>query len=187
MKITSPYHHSKGEFMKNTVFAGLLTLFTLGTLAASDLTLEGERWEAKHTGYKCGAFSDQADAPLSHQDFDVQFEVLRTDKSLDNGLLLASFKVDNSTCRYSAILFADNSASTIKLVKSKAYAIQNDVDCSEGKEILDTQLADNEYLYWGHPHHVTIMFPANSAEVTCGEGSSHVGLDFTVSRFLGRR
>ncbi len=173
--------------MKNKFLKTAIALISLSAFASGDLTLEGERWEAKHTGYKCGAFSSEAQAPLSHQRLNVNFEVLRTDKTLDNGLVLASFEVGGSKCRYSALLLADNDASTIKLVDSKAYSLDEGVSCEEGRQILDENLASNDYLYWGHPHHVTIMMPVHSAEEICGSGATHVGLDFTVSRFLGRR
>lgn len=174
--------------MKKVILLSAASLIASMTLANEDLNLGGkERWEAKHTGYICDAFKAPTDAPLLHQDMNVQFEVLRTDKTLDNGLVLATFEAEGETCRYSALLFADNAASTINFVDSKAYGLNKNVDCSEGKEILDLHLENNDYLYWGHPHHVTIMMPVESASDICGEGATHIGLDFTVSKFLGER
>ena len=174
--------------MNNKFFISALALLSVTTFANEDLNLGGqERWEAKSTGYICEAYKSSPSAPKSHEDLNVEFEVLRTDKTLDNGLVLATFNEGTSQCRYSALLFADNAASTIRLVESKAYAINGSSDCIEGKELLDNQLFDNDYLYWGHPHHVSIMMPVQSAKVICGEGATHVGLDFTVSKFLGNR
>ncbi len=172
--------------MKSTLLIAL-TLFTTASFANADLKLPGERWEAKSIGYRCAAYADDSSAPFSHDEFDVQFEYLRTDKTLDNGLVIATFTEEDSVCRYSAILLADNAKSTIKLVESKSYASQGSSECLEGKAIIDSQLKDNDYLYWGHPHHLTIMMPVESAQEVCGEGATHVGLDFLVSGFLGNR
>jgi hypothetical protein len=178
-----PSNDKKGDKMKLALVIGMM--FLNGVLFASeDLKLPGERWEAKATGYRCAAFAADSNAPLSHDDFQVKFEFLRTDRTLDNGLVVASFREQDSECRYSAILLADNSASTIKLVRSHAYASAGESTCLNGKKVLDKHLADNEYLYWGHPHHVTIMMPVASAEVICGPQATHVGLDFTVSRLI---
>lgn len=172
----------------NKFLVGLLSVVSLSTFATTDLDLDGaERWEAGATGYRCGAFGDSSVAPLSHQDLNVNFEYLRTDITLDNGLVKATFEQNGTLCSYSALLLADNAASTIKFVKSKAYAVEGNGSCLEGKSLLDEQLADNDYLYWGHPHHVTIMVPTSSASEICGEGATHMGIDFTVSRFLGKR
>ena len=167
--------------MKFLILTALSLLLT-NSFANTDLELKGEKWEAKHSGYICKAFEAESKAPESHDKFQVKFEVLRTDSTLDNGLVLATFVEDNATCRYSAILLADNDASTIKLIKSKAYAVNADSKCLAGKEMLDANLASNDYLYWGHPHHATIMIPVKNADVTCGADATHVGLDFTVSR-----
>lgn len=156
--------------MSSTVFAG------------DDLVLEGQKWEAKANGYTCNAFTEQSKAPTKHEQFNVQFDVLRTDRTLDNALILAKFTEEDSICRYSAILLADNDASTIKLVDSHSYASTGSSLCLQGKNVLDESLASNEYLYWGHPHHATIMMPADSASKICGEDATHVGLDFIVSR-----
>ena len=172
--------------MKKTMTL-LLALAATTAFANTDLEIAGERWEAKHTGYTCAAFAGESNSPLSHEKINAKFEVIRTDKSLDNALILATFEEGNSVCRYSSILIADNAASTIKLVKSRAYALNGNSKCLNGKNILDSNLANNEYLYWGHPHHVTIMMPVKDAETTCGPEATHVGLDFTVSRFLGER
>lgn len=168
--------------MKKILFTALFIMTTATAFANTDLELVGEKWEAKHTGYTCDAFKGESNPPLSHDDFQVNFEVLRTDSTLDNGLVLGTFVEEGNTCRYSAILLADNDASTIKLVQSKAYSIDGDSLCLEGKQMLDANLMSNDYLYWGHPHHVTIMMPVANAESICGAGATHIGLDFTVSR-----
>lgn len=160
----------------------LTVLLTTNAFANTDLVLDGERWEAKHAGYICGADEALSGTPVEHDQFQVKFEVLRTDYSLDNVLTLATFVEDNTTCRYSAILFADNAASTIKLVESRAYAVNGGSDCLAGKEMLDANLASNDYLYWGRrPHHATIMMPVSDADIICGAGATHVGIDFAVT------
>ncbi len=170
------------------LFTTLITLISISAFAESDLNLNGEeRWEAKFSGYKCGAYGENIAGPTTHQDLDVKFEYLRSDYTLDNALIKATFKVGVETCSYSAILFADNEASTIQLVNSKAFSKNGFDACLDGKNILDTHLQNNDYLYWGHPHHATVMMPVNSAAQFCGEGATHIGLDFTVSKFLGQR
>ncbi len=168
-------------FKKSLVL--LATLLTASTFANTDLVLEGERWLASHKGYVCAAFTDYTAAPASHADLNVKFEKLSTDYTLDNILIKATFEnVDGVECSYSSILFADNAASTIVLVDSRAFSKEvASADCSEGKTILDDQLADNDYLYWGHPHHATIMVPAAGAADICGAGATHIGIDFMVS------
>lgn len=173
--------------MRKQLFMTLITAISFSAFANSDLSIDGARWEAKNLGYKCDAFTDESEGPIAHQNHNVKFETLVTDKTLDNGLVKATFNEEGETCRYSAILFADNAASTIKLVDSKAYSTNGKSNCSNGKAILDTSLAMNDYLYWGHPHHVTIMMPAASAASICGAGATHIGLDFVVSKFLGQR
>ncbi len=171
--------------MKKTLLAGLMIL--TGLANANDLTIPGERWLAKSTGYACAAYDvDNVAAPTSHVEMDVVFEQITTDITLDNGLLIASFMENGVQCNYSAILLADNAASTIGLVESKAYSADGSVDCQAGKEVLDQQLEMNDYLYWGHPHNLTIMVPAASAEVVCGAGATHVGINFVVAGFIGQ-
>ena len=167
----------------------LITLLTLivtfnGAYANQDLQLPGERWLSTHTGYLCGAFTEVVTSPQSHSGLNIQFEKLSTDRSLDNALITATFTEDNTQCRYSAILLADNAAGTVGLVESKAYSLSGQSDCLVGQELIDNQLIANDYLYWGHPHHVTIMVEDSSAATICGEGSTHIGIDFTVSGII---
>lgn len=171
--------------MKKGLIAALMVVS--GLAQAQDLTIPGERWLAKSTGYVCAAYGTSTTAPMEHEEMDVVFEQITTDITLDNGLLKASFVEAGVECRYSAILLADNAASTIDLVDSKAYSVDGSVDCSEGKAIIDAQLAANDYLYWGHPHHLTIMVPSADASAICGAGATHVGLDFVVAGFIGER
>ena len=166
------------------MFKTLAVLLTLSTVAVAndDLTLPGERWEAKATGYVCAANGQPVSAPAAFEKMNVQFEYLRTDYSLDNGLIKATFSENGATCSYSALLLADNSAANIKLVTSKAWAPDRTSNCQNGKAILDQHLAENNYLYWGRPHHLTIMAQTADAALSCGQGATHVGIDFTVSR-----
>ena len=165
----------------------ILTMIVLSSsvFANEDLSIAGARWEAKTSGYKCAAYGEESKAPLDHSKINAKFEVIRTDRSLDNGLILATFDEDGSKCRYSAILLADNAASTIDLVQSKAYTLSGNSKCLVGKDVLDSSLLANDYLYWGHPHHLTIMMPAKSATSICGANATHIGLDFTVSGRIG--
>lgn len=145
----------------------------------SDMVLEGAKWQAKFTDYKCAAFGTAAAQPTAHAKFNVVFEKIVTDSSLDNGLITASFTQDGKACRYNAIIFADNAASTMKLVDSKAYALAQDSDCAEGKAVLDESFAANNYLYWGHPHNLTVMMNIEGAAASCG--TDLVGVNFVVS------
>ncbi len=168
--------------MKNTILVMLMAFSAVS--GAQDLTLPGERWIANSDGYICAAYGADVGAPALHSELDVQFENLKTDRSLDNGLLTATFVEQGTVCRYSALLFADNAASTIKLVESKAYSVDGASDCLVGKELLDEQLTFNDYLYWGHPHRATIMVPSESAEALCGVGSTHIGINFLAQGLI---
>lgn len=160
-----------------------LALFVSSTAFANtgDLELPGAKWQAKFTKYVCQAFSPAVSAPSSHADFQVKFEDIVTDYTLDNGLIKATFVEDGKSCRYSAILFADNAASTIKFVESKAYALEDGSPCLEGQAMLDEHLQFNDYLYYGHPHNLAIMIPATGAAEVCGEGATLIGVNFQVS------
>lgn len=168
--------------MKNTLLVALFALMSISAFANDgDLTIPGERWLARHAGYVCAAFEPDTNTPVVYADMNLQFESLTTDHSLDNGLIKATFEVEGQVCRYSAILLADNAAATIDLVESKAYAVEGNVDCSAGKEIVDANLLANDYLYYGHPHNLAIMAPFAGAAEVCGEGATHVGIRFVVA------
>ncbi|MAZ49908.1 MAG: hypothetical protein CME65_15205 [Halobacteriovoraceae bacterium] len=152
--------------------------------AEQDLELTGERWIAGSKGYLCEAFGEYVEAPTSHAIRNVKFEKLSTDYSLDNALVVATFEEDGVECRYSALLFADNALGTIELVESKSFSLSRASTCSTGKTVLDQQFTANNYLYWGHPHHVTIMMPDESAASICGEQATHIGVDFTLVRVI---
>ena len=172
--------------MKKIMLLSLMSL-SFSSMAEKDIVLPGERWEAKFSGHLCVAYGDKVSAPSVYQQMNVNFETITTDYTLDNGLIKATFEEEGSVCRYSALLLADNDASTIGLVRSKAYAVKGSSDCQEGKAVLDEHLKDNDYLYWGHPHHLTILVPALDAGQVCGDDATHVGADFIVSRFLGEK
>ena len=111
----------------------------------------------------------------------LKVEGLSTDSTLDNGLIKATFEEEGKACRYSAIVLADNDAKTIKLVTSRSFAVNADADCARGQEVLDRALADNTYLYFGHPHNLSVLAPVEGAEAVCGAGNTRVGITFVVS------
>lgn len=159
-----------------------LTMITSVAMADTDLSIPGEKWVGKFTGYVCQPEIGLQAVPASHKNLNVKFETIVTDATLDNGVLKATFESNGNVCRYSAIMLADNTAQTIKLVESKAYSNTEGVDCSFGKAVLDEQLSPvNDYEYYGHPHHMALMVEATDAEALCGTASTHVGIDFIVS------
>ena len=166
------------KIMMSLVFAlSLSTAFA----QESDLSLPGEKWVAKFKGYVCAAFGPAVAAPTSFEALKVNFEQITTDSTLDNGLVKATFEQNGSSCRYSALVLADNTAATMRLVESKAYATTGESDCAEGKALLDTALESNNYLYYGHPHNLSVMAPVAGAEAVCGAGAQSVGITFVVS------
>ncbi len=173
-------------FIKKISIVLSTLLIGLSASANSDLELPGEKWLASHTGYICNAFGEEISAPASHALYNVEFTGLSTDSSLDNVLVKAKFEQDGATCSYSLILLADNAAGTTTYVDSKAYATSGASDCLAGKELLDEQLTANNYLYWGHPHHVSLVIEENSAATLCGAGALTVAVDFVVSGVIRR-
>lgn len=158
----------------------LLTVSLSSYAQSGDLVLQGEKWLAKHTGVICAAFTPNVALPSGFAKIDVKFEKITTDMTLDNGLIKATFVENGNLCRYNAFLLADNAAATIRLVDSKAYSANNDVDCSNGKSVLDAALESNDYLYYGHPHNLAIMMPVEGAAAVCN-GSNLIGLNFVVA------
>lgn len=163
--------------MKHILFSLLISASAFAT--EGDLVLAGEKWKSTFKNYNCAAFGAAVSRPASHEALDVVFETVTTDSTLDNGLLKATFKVEGKTCRYNAFLLADNAAATIRLVSSKAYAPAEDADCAAGKQVLDAELESNNYLYWGHPHNLTIMVPSTNAREVCG--GDFLGVNFVVT------
>ncbi len=165
--------------MKRIVLSALFALSSTAALARDlDLTLPGERWVAEYTMNVCAdGFTPVAQA--SHLDaLSVRFGRFSTDMSLDNALLKATFSQDGATCAYSALLLADNSANTISLVESRAFAVNGDSDCLAGKDVIDTTLEHNSYRYL-HGR-LAIDVAAANAEAVCGAGSTTIGLHFQV-------
>src|SRR3989344_910842 len=170
----------KGDLMKNLFMALLVTMTATSAIAnEGDLVLNGEKWIASFKNYNCVAFGAEVARPAGHEKFQVSFEKITTVSTLDNGLLKATFVEDGKSCRYNAFVFADNAAATMRLVESKAYAVNGDSDCAEGKALLDSNFESNNYLYWGHPHNLTVLIPVEGAEAVCGNG--FVGVNFVVS------
>lgn len=159
----------------------LLLTASLSSYAQSgDLVLQGEKWIAKHTGVVCAAFTPHVSLPSGFANIDVKFEKITTDMTLDNGLIKATFVENGNLCRYNAFLFADNAASTIRLVESKAYSEVKNADCSNGKSVLDAAFEANDYLYYCHPHNLAIMVPVEGAAAVCN-GSKLIGINFVVA------
>lgn len=167
--------------MKKLFAALLLATFSLTSMAQDgDLILHGEKWIASAKGYICSAYGTAVEAPADFAKLNVKFEKITSDSTLDSGLIKATFTENGKACRYNAIVFADNAASTYRIVTSKAYAPADNSACAEGRAILDAAFAAGEYLYWGHPHNLTFMVPVEGADVTC-PGATHVGVNFVVS------
>lgn len=167
--------------MTKMALASLCLFAAIPALATQDLELPGQRWLAKNTGFVCATPTKAAEAPSAFSELQVSFKTLTTDYSLDNALVKAEFVEDGSLCSYSALMFADNAAYTIKLVQSNAFAPDQKGSCEKGKALLDEALAFNEYLYWGHPHHVTLMIKDKEAAAACGLSSDKVGIDFVLA------
>lgn len=170
--------------MKKILVLSLISLLP-GLAQAGDLVLPGEKWLATFDKYICAAFSPAVSRPSALDAFDVKFEQVTTDSTLDNALLKASFVEQGVECRYNAILFADNAAQTFSFVQSIAYApsITNGSAykvCNAGKAMLDAAFQAGPYLYYGHPHNVAFMLPGVGAEQICGNGSEAIGANFVV-------
>lgn len=166
--------------MKKFVLLAAMALFPAAFAAANegDLVLPGERWIAKFDKYVCAAFGAAVARPAAFEEFNVNFEQITTDRTLDNILLKASFEENGVYCRYNAFLFADNAEQTVRFVESKAYAPNGGSDCAGGKALLDTALQFNKYLYYGHPHNAAIMVSVPGAEAVCGQNL--IGVNFVV-------
>jgi len=168
--------------MKFVLIASSLSFLACSAFADTDLKIPGEKWLGKFTGYVCDAEGDKTAPPVAHTNLNVNFESVVTDATLDNGVVKATFTANGNVCRYSAIMLADNTAQTITLVESKAYSAVEGIDCSEGKAFLDSQFAPvNNYHYYGHPHNMAIMIEASDAADICGDGATHVGVNFVVA------
>lgn len=170
--------------MKKMILASMFLMFAASHSMAqqADLDLPGEKWIAKFDKYVCAAFGPAVARPTAFEDLKVNFSQITTDSTLDNGLIKASFEQDGHTCRYSAIILADNAASSMKLVRSHAYSeVEGAADCLAGQAVIDASLAENKYLYYGHPHNLAIMLPGVGAEAVCGAGAEFIGANFVVS------
>ena len=172
--------------MLRSVILSVLSFGTLNAAASDDLKLPGERWLTAGAGYVCENNKEiSISTPDAFADINLKFDKLSTDYSLDNVLLTATFDENGEQCRYSAILFADNAARTIRLVESKSYGVESGIDCVMGQSLLDHALEpENDYLYWrGSAKHVTILIDTAETTDLCTE-HSRVGLDFI---FKGRK
>jgi hypothetical protein len=165
-----------------SVLVLLATLSLSSAFAApnEDLTLPGERWMSKFTAYVCDDGNTQTQTiPADFAAWNVQLATATTDYSLDNLLIKGTFSEEGSVCKYSALVFADNTGKTAKLVDSRAYAIEGTSACANGKAFLDSALAFNNYKYL-HGR-AAIYVPASDAAAQCGAGATTVGLHFQVT------
>jgi hypothetical protein len=167
--------------MKLSLLSLLALVISPAAFAETDLSIPGEKWVAKFDKYVCAAFGAGVAQPSGLSDLGVTFETMTTDSTLDNGVIRGSFVDGDTSCRYSAIVLADNAAATVKLVQSKAYATAGEGDCARGQATIDSALLSNNYLYYGHPHNLAIMAPVAGAEAVCGAGATHVGVNFVVA------
>ncbi len=148
-----------------------------------DLVLDGARWAGKPTGFVCSSDTAQlVSAPSDYASIGLKFESAVTDYTLDNGLVVGTFSPEEgTTCRYSARILADNAASTLKLIESRAYASEGEASCAEGKALVDAAFESDRYIFKERGHMLTVLAPnANAAEV-CGEGAETIGIQFTLA------
>lgn len=164
--------------MKKLLVAAL-ALMSLASFANEDLTLPGAKWVAKYKNYVCNSYENEVYQPSAHSSMNLIWGTLVTDRTLDNGLVKATFTTRNGQlCKYSAILLADNALKTIRLVESRAFAVASPaISCDEGKDVVDALLENNEYLYAGKPHNLSIMVPFAGA---C-KGQGKIGVNFVVA------
>lgn len=159
----------------------LLTVSTLSFAQSGDLTMPGERWQTTFNKYICNNVVTDVATPVEFARINAQFGTVTTDITLDNGLMKATFEENGKVCNYSAILLADNALSTIKLITSKAYAVNGDTECTEGQKVIDEAFkGPNKYLYYGHPHNLAVMVPLADAGNICA-GQTTMGVNFVLT------
>ena len=163
--------------MKKMVLALMMILPFAQAQANQDLVLESERWLAKFTAYVCADGNTQVATPAELASKNVVFTTASADYSLDNILLKATFEENGAVCRYSTLLFADNTGFTIKLVESKAFSEDGSSDCAAGKAALDTLLAFNPYKYL-HGR-AAVYVPVADAAALCGADTVGIHLQVT--------
>ena len=168
--------------MKKVIVSLMFIALSATTLAeGGDLTIPGERWQTTFNKYICNNVVTNAATPVEFSRINVQFGNVTTDYTLDNGLMKATFEENGKVCNYSAILLADNALSTIKLVTSKAYAVNGDTECTEGQKVIDDAFkGPNQYLYYGHPHNLAVMIPVSDAGNIC-PGQETMGVNFVLT------
>ena len=166
------------NIMKKMILAALFAVTALSNTFAqsADLVLDGERWLAKWTAYVCDDGHTQAtEVPAELAEYNVEFNHLGADYSLDNIIVKASYEENGVACSYSAILFADNAAWTVELVESRGLPVN---DCANGKAVIDSVLEFNSYKYL-HGR-AAIFVPFSNAEKACNDGSGKIGIHFQV-------
>lgn len=170
--------------MKNTTLLALLALTSLTASAASDLELPGQRWLGAANGYVCANDTTKViTTPASLESIGLAFETVTTDITLDNGLLKGTFVENGVTCRYSALILANNATNAVTLIDSRAYAADETATCEAGKALLDSNLLATSYVWKERPRpaHLTIFFNSENAEALCGVGETQVGVDFLLT------
>jgi hypothetical protein len=167
--------------VKKVILSAIVAVVSASSFAqSSELSLPGEKWLAKFDGFVCSKDGVKVSAPVGFATYNVVFEKMTSDFTLDNGLIRASFEEEGRLCRYNAIILADNAAGTSRLVESSAYAVNGKALCNDGKAALDSFFESNTYLYYGKPHNIAFMANIAGAEEVCA-GSSLVGVNFVVA------
>lgn len=164
--------------MKKILLSILVCLTSQGVFANTvDLELPNEIWLGKWTAYVCEDGNTLAAVqPSELEAYNVEFNHIGTDYTLDNVIIKANFEENGVQCSYSGIFFADNAAWTIELRESRALP---EASCLNGKTLIDSTLEFNEYKYL-HGR-AAIFAPFSNAATACADGTGKIGIHFQVT------
>ncbi|QDK45684.1 hypothetical protein DOM22_11270 [Bdellovibrio sp. ZAP7] len=142
-----------------------------------DLILEYKHYYSEFDKYVCKSSKEKAiTIPDEVKDLKLSFEDLNVSIFLDNAILTAEYKEDETDCRYSALYEIDKNTKVITATESKAFDLQGDKSCEPGKNKVDQLLKKLEYVVLHE--HITVKFPTTSLKEACGENSDSVLLAF---------